>query len=69
MPTHTVSAAIQLHSLSKSGTSISFDVFTEEDSKLGRLVVGRGSLTWYPKKHKNGKKLTWTQFAALFDGK
>jgi hypothetical protein len=52
--------------LSKSGTSIKLEIFAEKE-KLGTLIIGRGSMTWYGANWKNGRKFSWPVFAAKMD--
>jgi hypothetical protein len=66
MPKHLVKANIQIHELSKAGASMSFDLFAD-DQKLGHMVIGRGTITWYGKNRKQGRELNWTKFAKLMD--
>jgi hypothetical protein len=63
---HLARASVQVGSLTKAGTSIEIEIFTEE-GKLGRLVIGRGSLTWFGHKWKNGKRWSWSRFAEVMD--
>jgi hypothetical protein len=63
---HTVSANMQVLELTKSGSSIKFEIFADEE-KLGTMVIGRGSITWYGRNRKRGKRLSWSQFAETFD--
>jgi hypothetical protein len=52
--------------LSKSGTSITLEIFADKE-KLGTLIIGRGSMTWFGKKWKNGRYLSWPAFAAKME--
>jgi hypothetical protein len=63
---HTAKANVQVMELSKAGTSIDVDLFAD-DEKLGTLVIGRGSLTWFGKKWKNGRRFSWSRFAAFME--
>jgi hypothetical protein len=63
---HTVSASVQLHELTKAGTSIDFEIFAD-DEKIGTMIIGRGSITWYGRKRKKPIELSWTRFAELMD--
>lgn len=63
---HTANARVQVLGLSKAGTSIDLELFAD-DEKLGTLVIGRGSLTWYGANWKRGRRFTWSAFAALMD--
>lgn len=63
---HTANARVQLLGLSKAGTSIDLDIFAD-DEKLGTLVIGRGSLTWFGANWKRGRRFTWSAFANLMN--
>jgi hypothetical protein len=63
---HSVRADLQIMELSKSGTSITLEIFADEE-KLGTLIIGRGSMTWYGRKWHNGRRLSWPAFAAKMD--
>jgi hypothetical protein len=63
---HSVSASVQIHQLSKAGTSIDFEIFADEE-KIGTMIIGRGSLTWYGRNRKKPIELSWTRFAELMD--
>ncbi len=43
---HSAKAKVQVMELSKAGTSIEVELFAD-DEKLGTLVIGWGSLTWF----------------------
>jgi hypothetical protein len=59
---HTAKAHVDVQSLSKAGTSIEIELFAEGE-KLGTLVIGRGSLTWFGNRWKHGRRFRWSQFA------
>jgi hypothetical protein len=63
---HSVRAELQIMELSKSGTSITLQAYADEE-KIGKLVIGRGSLTWYGRKWHSGRRFSWSQFAARMD--
>lgn len=63
---HAVKANIQIHELTKAGTSIEFDIFAEGE-KIGQIVIGRGSLTWFGKNRHFGKTISWSRFAELLN--
>jgi hypothetical protein len=63
---HSVRAELQIMELSKSGTSITLEIFADKE-KLGTLIIGRGSMTWYGKKWKNGRYLSWPAFASKME--
>lgn len=63
---HTVRANVQILDLTKAGSSMEFEIAAEGKS-IGRIVLGRGSLTWYGGYRKHGKRLSWSEFAQLMD--
>ena len=63
---HSANARVQVLGLSKAGTSIDVDLYAD-DEKLGTLIIGRGSLTWYGKKWKSGRRFSWSRFAEYMD--
>jgi hypothetical protein len=63
---HTVRANVQITDLTKAGSSIDFEIYAEGE-KIGTIILGRGSLTWYGKKRQHGKRLSWSRFAQLMD--
>lgn len=63
---HTVKANVQILDLTKSGSSIDFEIYADKE-KIGTIILGRGSLTWYGKKRQHGKRLSWSRFAQLMD--
>jgi len=64
---HRVKASLQVQSLSKAGTSLSLEIF-HDDEKLGTIVIGRGSFTWYAKNAKLGSRRSWAHFANWMEG-
>jgi hypothetical protein len=36
-----------------------------EGEKIGRIVIGRGSLTWFGGKRQKGTRISWSKFAEL----
>ena len=63
---HSVSATVQIHELSKAGTSIDFEIFAD-DEKVGTIIIGRGSITWYGRNRRKPIELSWTKFSTLMD--
>lgn len=63
---HTATANVQLHDLAKAGASIEIRVSRDEE-RIGRLVIGRGSITWYGRKWKHGRKFPWSRFAEVME--
>ena len=56
-----VQANMKVFELSKAGTSVDFEIFFEGE-KFGTLIVGRGSVTWYGRDRKIGRRLSWAEF-------
>lgn len=63
---HTVRANMQVLELTKAGSSINFEIFADNE-KIGTIIIGRGSLTWYGKSRQIGKRISWTKFAEIMD--
>jgi len=63
---HTVQCDVRIPELTKSGSSVWFAIHAEGE-KIGTIVLGRGSLTWYGGKRQKGKRISWSRFAELMD--
>lgn len=63
---HAVKASIQVHELTKAGTSIEFEIFASGE-KIGTLIIGRGSLIWRGGKRQKDKTISWSKFAEQMD--
>ena len=63
---HTVKANVQILDLTKAGSSMDFEIFANEE-KIGTIIIGRGSLTWYGRNRKHGKTFSWSEFAEMMD--
>jgi hypothetical protein len=59
-----VQANMKVFELSKAGTSVDFDIFSQGE-KFGTLIVGRGSVTWYGHNRKIGRRMSWARFDRL----
>ena len=64
---HTVKAALNVHRLSKAGSSLTLQIFAHKE-KIGEIELGRGSLFWRGGKRKTRKQIDWTRFAEMMDG-
>jgi hypothetical protein len=64
---HAVRADVQIMELSKSGTSITLYI-QDEGEMLGKLVIGRGSMSCFGRKRHNPRRFSWQRFAAKIDG-
>ena len=49
------------------GIQVAFWEIFADGEKIGTIVIGRGSLTWYGKNRQKGKRLSWSRFAELMD--
>jgi hypothetical protein len=63
---HTVKATLQVLDLTKAGSALELSVYAD-NQKIGRAVIGRGSLTWYGKKRKHGRRIDWSRLAEWFE--
>jgi len=63
---HSVSCTVKVPELTKSGSSVWFEVHAEGE-KIGTIVLGRGSITWYGGRRQNGTRITWSKFAELMN--
>ncbi len=63
---HTVWANVQVVELSKAGSAMEFHIYSGKN-KLGTIIIGRGSFTWYGKKKQTGERFSWTRFARIMD--
>jgi hypothetical protein len=52
--------------LTNAGTAVNLEVYADGE-KIGEIVIGRGSLTWYGRSWKNGRRLSSSRFADLMD--
>lgn len=43
-----------------------FDIFSD-GKKLGTLTISKGSVDWWPKRRRSGKRIRWEKFAAAMD--
>jgi hypothetical protein len=63
---HTVRANMQVLELTKAGSSMDFEIFANKE-KIGTIIMGRGSITWYGRSKQKGKRISWTRFAEIMD--
>jgi len=59
---HFVDAELKIAELTKSGSSINLRIYAD-DERIGKLEIGRGSLIWYGRKWKSGRRISWSSFA------
>jgi hypothetical protein len=63
---HQVKASMQVLELNNAGSSMELEVF-EAGEKLGRIVLGRGSITWIGKNRQKSKRWSWDSFAKIMN--
>ena len=64
---HNVRCTIHVPELTKSGTSLSPEVYADKE-KIGTMVLGCGSVTWSGGGRHKGTRISWSKFAQLMDG-
>jgi hypothetical protein len=63
---HSVKANLQVIELTKAGSSIDLEISARKE-KIGRIIIGRGSITWLGRKKIKGKRFSWTHFAEIME--
>ncbi|MGZ5427269.1 MAG: hypothetical protein ACXWFS_01570 [Thermoanaerobaculia bacterium] len=63
---HTVKAHFNVPQLTKAGSSLSLEVYADEQ-KIGEVTIGRGSLFWRGGRRHLLKKISWSRFAEKMD--
>jgi hypothetical protein len=63
---HAVRALINIHELTKAGTSLTLEI-SAAGEKIGQLEIGRGGLFWWGGRRHKSKRLSWTRFAEIMD--
>ena len=63
---HVVKAHFNVPQLTKAGSSLSLEVYADEQ-KIGEVTIGRGSLFWRGGRRHLLKKISWSRFAEKMD--
>jgi len=63
---HAVKATIENFELTRAGTSTRLEIYANKQ-KIGELVIGRGSLSWYGRRRQIKKRIDWSRFAEMMD--
>lgn len=63
---HIVKAHFNVPQLTKAGSSLSLEVYADEQ-KIGEVTIGRGSLFWRGGRRHILKKISWSRFADKMD--
>lgn len=61
---HHVTAHLDVLELTRAGSALKLKVY-RKNKKLGEIIVGRGSFTWYGHKWKRPVEWSWHTFAEL----
>lgn len=65
---HSVKAIIQIEALSKAGTAINFEIYSD-GTKLGTIEIGQGTFGWRGANRKSIKRKSWTAFESFMSSK
>jgi hypothetical protein len=63
---HRVTGNLNLVELTKAGSALTLEVY-QRKSKLGTIVIGQGSFSWFGHKRRHEKEWSWSAFAKLMD--
>jgi hypothetical protein len=63
---HQVKASMQVLELNNAGSSMELEVY-EAGEKLGHIILGRGSLTWFGANRQKSKRWSWGAFAKIMN--
>jgi len=63
---HSVKAHLDVHQLTKAGTSLTIEIFAH-DEKVGDLTIGRGSIEWHGANRQKRKRIPWGRFAEIMN--
>jgi len=63
---HSVKANLHVLELTKAGSSLDLAIYADKE-KIGTLIIGRGSLSWYGGKRQLRKRISWTRFADMMN--
>lgn len=65
-PVHQVTGALNVVEFTKAGSALNLQVYDSE-RKLGEIVIGRGSFTWYGPNRRKPCVWNWTRFAEIMN--
>ena len=63
---HQVKASMQVLELNNAGSSMELEVY-DAGEKLGHIVLGRGSITWFGKGRQKRRRWSWNEFARIMN--
>lgn len=47
-------------------SDVSFEIYSD-GKKLGTMTISKGSIDWWPKRRRSGKRISWERFAQAMD--
>lgn len=65
-PVHRVTGNLKLVELTKAGSALTLEVY-QKNYKLGTIVIGQGSFSWFGHNRRREKEWSWSAFAKLMD--
>ena len=65
-PVHHVTGALNVVEFTKAGSALNLQIYDAE-RKLGEIVIGRGSFTWYGPNRRKPRVWNWTRFADIMN--
>ncbi len=68
--THLVTGDLRLVELTRAGSALTLEIIDlKRNEKLGTIVIGQGSFTWYGPNRRKPKWWNWTRFAEIMNPK
>ena len=65
MPRHEIEASLPAHRIVNPDVTV---IVKSNGTKLGELLMSKGSIDWRPSKHQTSYRMTWEKFARLMEG-
>jgi hypothetical protein len=63
---HAVKTSLRNVHLPKAMSALNL-ILKADGEKIGELIVGRGSFSWYGRSRKRRKSISWSEFATTMD--
>jgi hypothetical protein len=65
MPRHEIEASLPAHRIVNTDVTV---IVKSNGTKLGELLMSKGSIDWRPSKHQTSFRMSWERFARLMEG-
>ena len=65
MPRHEIEASLPAHRIVNTDVTV---IVKSDGTKLGELLMSKGSIDWRPSKHQSSYRMSWEKFARLMEG-